>query len=433
MVQHTLPDGRRWIKNLVAVGKALGYTTDTELNVAPEGEEPAPVDIAWFRSEHDQFPLFIFEVETTASGQMVYNASKVFSQDSELFEKPLFHFHLVLTDSSERSGRIKAAKRQFGSFNYRIYGVREDKATDAISDIISQHRRVSDRLEIDALAKCLEEQDWPELNRDAVWEHAESCGFSTAWPPAYCQLALADPDYVPRLVRVLKPELDRTVFDGAQYETWSGLHCSQAFHAGILAENLPALGDRCLDALREWQGSGAIRTVSPQYGQNEDYDAFVFSLMPAIWGLLAVMLSGVPGARLWILEQMELVIEDEARVPHILAGLTAIWMLHIAAGGSEECEHYFELARRRLDAGGGVRPSLLFKPPAISAAFSDPDEWWEELTADPQPVPELDEFRRRRPAYVAGVTPTALAARYLIDETQPMKGSVSILAHLAAT
>jgi hypothetical protein len=76
---------------------------------------------------------------------------------------------------------------------------------------------------------------------------------------------------------------------------------------------------------------------------------------------------------------------------------------------------------------------LLFKPPAISAAFSDPDEWWEELTADPQPVPELDEFRRRRPAYVAGERPTALAARYLIDETQPIEGSVSILAHLAAT
>jgi hypothetical protein len=433
VAEHTLPDGTRWIKNLVALGKALGYATDTELNVAPEGEEPAPVDIAWFRSEHDRFPLFIFEVETTASGQMVYNASKVFSQDSELFEKPLFHFHLVLTSSSERSGRIKTAKRQFGSFNYRIYSVRENEATDAISDIISQHRRVSDRLEIDTLATCLEQQDWPELNREAVWEHAESCCFSTLWPAAYCQLALVDPDYVPRLVRVLKPELDGTVLDGAQYATWTGLHCSQALHAGILAEDLPALGDRCLVALKKWQGSGPIRTVSPQYGQNEEYDVFVFSLMPAVWGLLAVMLSEVPGARLWILEQMELVIEDEARVPHMLAGLTAIWMLHIAAAGDEECEHYFGLARRRLDAGGGVQSSLLFKPPAVSAAFSDPDEWWEELTANPQPVPELDEFRRRRPASAAGPTPTALAAGYLIDETQPMKESAPILALLAAS
>jgi hypothetical protein len=130
---------------------------------------------------------------------------------------------------------------------------------------------------------------------------------------------------------------------------------------------------------------------------------------------------------------MELVIEDEARVPHILAGLTAIWMLHIAAGGGEECEHYFELARRRLDTRGGVQFSVLFEPPAISAAFSDPDEWWEELTADPQPVPELDEFHRRRPASMAGATPTALAASYLIDEAQPIEGSASILAHLAAS
>ena len=80
MAENTLPDGVRWIENLLALGRALGYRAEPEFDVTPDEPEEAPVDVAWLTSESDRFPLFIFEVESRPSGQMTYNAAKVFGQ-----------------------------------------------------------------------------------------------------------------------------------------------------------------------------------------------------------------------------------------------------------------------------------------------------------------------------------------------------------------
>src|SRR5487761_1486788 len=116
VARHTLPLGKAWIENLTRLGKALGYRVEEEFDVAQPGQEPAPVDLAWLRSAQDRFPLFIIEVETRPSGQMTYNAAKVFSQDTDLFEKPLFLFHLVLA-GGQTSGRLQTATSMFGQFN----------------------------------------------------------------------------------------------------------------------------------------------------------------------------------------------------------------------------------------------------------------------------------------------------------------------------
>lgn len=208
MGEHSLDLGKHWIDGLVALGRALGYLPETEFDVAAEGEEPAPVDVAWLRSTDDQFPLFIFEVESTPSGQMAQNAGKVFSQETDLFEKPLFHFHLVLSGSG-KSGRVRTAERLFGEFNYRVYTVADPEvAAQAICDILSQHRRVSDQLEIHALGRCLDESIWAEMDLETIWIHAEAIGFDAPWLRAYADLGLADASRLGRYLRLLERELE---------------------------------------------------------------------------------------------------------------------------------------------------------------------------------------------------------------------------------
>lgn len=430
MGKHSLDLGKNWIDGLVALGRALGYLPETEFDVAAEDEEPAPVDIAWLRSTDDQFPLFIFEVESTPSGQMAQNAGKVFSQETDLFEKPLFHFHLVLSGSGT-SGRVRTAERLFGEFNYRVYTVANaEVAAQAICDILSQHRRVSDRLEIAALARCLDEGIWAEMDLEAVWMHAEAIGFDAPWLRAYADLGLADASRLGRYLRLLERELENPSQDPGQYKTYVGDTSATAIQAAILAMHHPELGERCFAQIRGWQeNDGFLKMGAPYYGQNEDYDNFVFALMPAIWGMLAAMLAEVDGTRAWVLEQMELVIGED-KLHHVFVALTAVWMLHIAAGGGTECERSFEAARERLNRGGGIAPDLLATPPELGGRMDQLDAWQERLQKSAEPIPDLESFRSQLDSQKeTDLSPVALS--YLLSNSEPEDGE-AILATLAA-
>lgn len=423
MAEHKLPAGKRWIANLLALGSAMGYRTEPEYDVLAREDRESPVDVAWFRSEEDRFPLFIFEVETRASGQMSHNAGKVFTQDTELFQKPLFHFHLIVEGSKENT-RADVAEAAYGKFNYRIYGVAEGEGTKALCDILSQHRRVSDRLDVAALADALDSDRWPEIDLDRVWPHAEDCHFRGEWLRSYGALALSDPGaFLGRLLRFLETRYE----EGGSaptlgYGTFIGEHCSPALHAALLAENNPEQGVKWLGELRSWQErDGVMKMAAPYPGLSEEGDNFVFALMPALWALVAAMFSEVEGARRWILDQMELVVSTDSGLSLVTVGATAIWMLHVAASGDGD-ELHFELARDRLNDAGGISPRLLGDPPALGGYIADYDEWWERLQAERELVPNLNEFRERFGGSSRAGVGTPLALAYLLDEQPPEAG-----------
>ncbi len=423
MAEHRLPKGKKWIENLLNLGSALGYQSEAEYDVLAREDRKGPVDVAWFRSQDDHFPLFIFEVETRASGQMSHNAGKVFTQDTALFQKPLFLFHLIVEGSKENS-RADVAEAAYGKFNYRVYGVADGEATEALCDILSQHRRVSDRLDVSALAAVLNAEHWPEIDFGRVWPHAEDCHFRGDWLRSYGSLALKDPDaFLDLFLRFLENRYE--VGGGAPtmgYGTYVGEHCGSALHAALLAENKPEQGAKWLDELRSWQErDGVMKMVAPYPGLSEEGDNFVFALMPALWALIAVMFVEVDGANRWILEQMELVVSTDTGLNLVAVAATAIWMLHVAAsrGGNER---HFELARKRLNAEGGINAELLASPPALGGYIADYDEWWERLQAEKELVPNLDGFRKHfgGAGGTGGGTPIALA--YLLDEQPPEAG-----------
>ena len=208
MPEHTLGPGKRWIENLLALGRALDYTCEPEYDVAPEPDRESPVDVAWFRSTDDAVPLFIFEVETVAGAGMSHNAGKVLAQDTALFEKPLFLFHVVVTGGSE-STRPDIAEQMFGKANYRVYLASEEgETTRVFCDVLSQHRRVCRDLEPERIVAALGLDVLPELDIQALLKHAEDCGFKASWAKTYASLALSDETMIAPFTRILQSELD---------------------------------------------------------------------------------------------------------------------------------------------------------------------------------------------------------------------------------
>lgn len=393
MARHFLPEGQRWIENLLALGRALSYNVEDEYDVAPEGEEEAPVDVAWLRSTEDEFPLFIFEVESRPSGQMTYNAAKVFAQATDLFEKPLFHFHLVVS-GGDTSGRLKTSQELFGTFNYRVYRVADaDGCTQALCDMLSQHRRVADELDVLALAAALEPKSWPGLDLDAVWIHIETCGFRAPWEAAYAQLAVGGRAFHNRLDRRLRRVLDPAAEDppAQQYPSWLAQQCAPVLHAALLAALDNARAEQCLASVKRWQG-GPPRKLGPAYGASEALDDLVFARMPLIWAALAAAVNTAAG-RSFALEQMAMSLgPSDQPNPLALSAVAAVWMLHVARSGGEDHRAAFEQARGHLATAGGLRPQLIASPPERGAPMPELDSWAQELIRDAEPPSSWEDF-----------------------------------------
>lgn len=407
MAEHKLPDGKRWIDGLLELGRRLGYVVDDEYNVAFDGDEDAPADVVWLRSESDRFPLFIFEVESRPSGQMTYNAAKVFSQETELFEKPLFHFHVVVA-GGETSGRVTVGMNTFGKFNYRVYRAgKEGDATTALCDVLSQHRRVAERLDVLQLAKALEVDSWPGVDLDKVWRHAEVCGFRATWEHDYAQLAREEPAFIDRLARRLELELETDGDASAQYRGRIGRHCSSLLHAAVLAILRPPLAGRCVSRARAWSQQDD-EPLRPVLGRGEELDDFVFAKAPALSAAFVAATDDADGRR-WALDLLERVLgHPDNPMALTLSAVAALWMLHIARSGGDEYRDDFERARAHIEAAGGVPRRLVEKPPGEGARMRDLNAWEAELADGPSAAPSWNSF-----ASTAAADRSALRAHLL--------------------
>jgi hypothetical protein len=412
VAEHKRPVGKRWIENLLALGAALGYGAEPEYDVLNRPDREGPADVVWLGSDTDGVPLFIFEVETQASAQVGHNAGKVFSQETSEFEKPLFHFHLIVEGGKDNS-RVDVAMSNYGKFNYRIYGVKEGEATMALCDVLAEHRRVTDHLDVEALVSCLAPRCWPEVDMSEVWRKAEELGFKGAWMRAYAVAALAgEAGFLDRLLPLLDAGAPD---DDIGYCTYLGERCGGALHAGLLAAHNPERGEEALAALKAWQ---AATGTMPRPGLDRDEDDLLSTLMPPIWALLALLLGEVEGAREWILEQLALMVDGAIPLHRTAHAASATWMLHIAAA-TPGAERFFERARTRLNADGGIAPALLAEPPAPAGRIDDYDAWWEELETDKEPVPEEAEFRARYGEATADTEAVVITLSYLLEEAPP--------------
>lgn len=224
MSEHRLPQGRAIIDSIVSLGNALGYWVEREFGVEQTdvGEPPA-VDIAWFTEQHQKFPLMIFEIETSPTAAIANNPMKVFAQDTDSFEKPLFFFHLILS-GGQTSSRVRNLTKQYGSFNYRVYRLGNDEGTRFVCDVLEQHRRIRDWIDYVRFYDALRSETWRDIaDPITALRYTATLGFSSESRLfAYIRLAGVFDELIPELPQLIENEHDKAWPNIANLETYLG-------------------------------------------------------------------------------------------------------------------------------------------------------------------------------------------------------------------
>ncbi len=396
MAKHSLPAGTDLIAALKALGQALGYRSETEFPIERRKVNPQAIDVAWLRDEEQQFPLMVFEVESTASNSAANNALKLYSKRA--FEKPLFFFH-VFIEAGRETSRLDDLREEYGRMNYRNYTICESGVEPLLKDVLSQHRRLSDRLDLAALIGVVRQSCLSSADCHLLLSHAERLGFNSGRGvtlPAYAQLGSEDPSFHTDFYRHLtaqrsgkrRPETD-------QYPSYFGQEWATPLHLGILSSlqpdpTLPVYFER----YRRWheEPQGPALLIGPCFGLNIDFDDFLAHDAAPFLTLLAILMADVPGATRYLSEQLGTVLGEIRPDRRAVRYHIASWMMHMYAA-DEQAESFFEGLRDRLNSEGGIQERFLHHPlGGSSSLISDPEI--ELILASPRvDVPPFSDFR----------------------------------------
>lgn len=316
-LEHTKPQGLAVIEALYELGEALGYSAQREHTVG----QTAAVDLSWTAADSNDVPLFIFEVESTASTGIANNAMKVYGSPMSDLPRPLFFFHLVLEGSKDNE-RIRNAQNMWGQHNYRVYRFSDQNDRSALAlEILRQHRRVSRYLQPAQLADALNNTVWG--GRSTVTEAlklSESILFDAPYLHDYATMARNDIYYLDLFVSRLRyldglpaaaderKHLSREGYGGGPGDYISGL-----FEIGlrIYAGDIP--DSQGPSEFERWatRSVGSFRTIDSCFGLSRDYDWYVIGVAPIDYSLTAALLAAHPCSRDWVLQDFNRLLASE--------------------------------------------------------------------------------------------------------------------------
>ncbi|GGF18138.1 hypothetical protein [Subtercola lobariae] len=385
-MEHLLPEGRAVIDALEQLGQSLGYATTREHTVG----RSAAIDLSWTAADSNDVPLFVFEVESTASAGLANNAMKIFGSPSKSLPKPLFFFHLVVT-ASPTNERIRNAQHTWGNYNYRVYRLSEAaQRRDMFVEILGQHRRVSNRIDILWLAEVAGHPFWGgiEMIPDVLGE-ISNLRFDTSYLHSFACLAIAHPHLLPYFTRRLR-ELDSGVWAAASREGYRG--GPGEYIPGLLELAIRIASGDLLDAegpeaFEKWAlRTGQFpRTIDAAFGLSRDYDGFVLGIAPFQYALSMAALRKQPRSRAWVITDMYRLLLEESNQglspKFLLPGTT--WLALMIA---------FEAAQHRNDSVVGkvdLEQMYLTASKIVRGAGGIPGNW---LQCPPDPVSELEDF-----------------------------------------
>jgi hypothetical protein len=420
MTQHTLEPGKHVIDAIVQIGHALRYAVRTEMPVERRHHPPA-VDVAWFANDEHLYPLMIFEVESSATNAMAGNPAKVFGQSSEKFERPLFFFHLIVRSGSNTS-RVDSLKGLFGSHNYRTYQLDRGMGTTLVKDILSQHRRIKNTVDIHSLLSVLMTSSELAADSEAILQHAATIGLRGAYLADTANLAGQHPEARALFLNHLRDRLVARKWSNIDtgYRSWLGHDWSRPIHLGLLSSTRPCDRAQILEQLRSWQEHSSFMpsAIGPHFGLSMDYDHFIFGAAAGLWALVASLMLEQPEALKYISEQLNALVRGLEHARPFVWPYSVTWGLHVTASTGNPVE--FDAMRSFANERGGIPSRILYAPPAF--LYIDDHSWHETVTQSPELVPRLNDFLSRRIEAVRHITrvdPVDLVLSVLGDEEGP--------------
>jgi hypothetical protein len=400
MPEHTLERGKQIIEGLSKLGQALGYFVEPEKPVRREHINPPAVDVAWLSEEGQDFPLMIFEIESSATNTIANNAVKVFGQPNQEFEKPLFFFHIIVR-GGQNSFHTEPLRTQFGTYNYRQYRLALKEDLILIKDILSQHRRLTRQLDLVSVVLALKNPAWPGLDLEYILLHIEELGFESGqgtFLPCYASLSSEFPEFQNHFLRYLQiRETSRKlaeVRDG--YPTYFGQEWAYPIHLGLLTTlETTERKVKYLERLQQWQEhSWYFPQIGTRLGMFLEHDRFAFNLAGPFWALIAALMRDLPDAVLYIAQQCKALILEMESLPPDISVFTALWMLHITAS-TELAEKEFEFARNYINDRGGIPADRIYEPLGILLwePIGEDRNLWISNSSNLRLIPTLRDFR----------------------------------------
>ena len=391
MSEHKLKPGIDFINGIKSLGLIMGYYIQTEHPVDFEKANSPEVDVVWIKEENQKFPLFIFEVESTASNGMTYNPMKVFSKKNEKFEKPLFFFQVILTGGLN-SSRIKDLKRTYGTYNYRIYSVLNAESQSFLFDVLEQHRRISQNLNIFNLFNFLIQSKWINIDFEALAIHIENLDFekdSGLLLSSYVELASKHKEIVPITFNYLC-KIHQDFFSNlnkVNYSTYLGNSWCFPIHLGIIntcSDDL-YIKEKTIKQLKYWQTKNSYMTmIGPHFGLAQDYDEFLIWGAGGLFGILSFLYRENYMVRLYFAEELKKIVEKTSskyRLPNIY------WMLHIIPP-TEQSESLYKYIKKSFSEIGSFSMDSFWNPPFL---YHD-EEYIKLVIKQKDGFPKFNEF-----------------------------------------
>ncbi|GIP35967.1 hypothetical protein [Paenibacillus sp. J2TS4] len=395
MGRHTLAKGKVVLTILKELGEALNYHVETEYPVK-KGENKQAIDIAWFIDNNDiKYPIMIFEIESYSANGSSANPMKIYSKPNYEFEKPLFFFH-VFVDSGNDPAVIIDLEHQYGRNNYRVYEVKKGDINKLILDVISQHRRINQDINIHDLIELFTfEKEWEDVNITNILFHLEGL-YKHKWSeilPVYAHLAQYIPLMNSEFIRFLDRKITENFVDNDFYEDYIAYHFSYGIHMAILT--CIKGNNQYLSRLKWWQeDSSYMEKIGPYFGLSREYDDFIACYSGAYFGMLAVLLKEQPDGVKYILEQSIKILGKMTMYPDNIIFYNALWALHISAT-SDTCETEYNYIREYINQRGALNEYWIIEPPsALGEAYDEYKNHYNVFSCKFKYIPDRETFIR---------------------------------------
>ncbi|MFC6334251.1 hypothetical protein ACFP56_16605 [Paenibacillus septentrionalis] len=391
MGKHTLSKGKTILTILKELGEALDYHVEKEFPVK-KGVNKQAIDIAWFIDDKDiTYPIMIFEVESYSANGSSANPMKIYSKPNYEFEKPMFFFH-VFVDSGNDSAVINDLEHHYGSNNYRVYEIKKGDMKKLLLDVISQHRRINQNINIPSLVKFFVSRvEYEECRLKDILFHLESL-YRHRWNellPIYAHLSQYYSQMVDEFLRFLDRKMTNNSIDDDQYEEYIAYNFSYGVHLAILT--CVKDSDQYLSKLKWWQEeSSYVERIGPSFGLSSDYDSFITSYSGAYFGLLAALLKEQPEGIKYILKQCIKILNKIGTHSDDIVFYNALWALHIAAT-SDGCEDEYNYIREQINQREGINEHWIIEPPSTLEDVNS----FKMTTTNIRYIPSIELFKKK--------------------------------------
>ncbi|QDV42485.1 hypothetical protein Enr13x_23330 [Stieleria neptunia] len=365
MAEHQLPLGRALIDGLIGLGRSMGYCVKREHPVlASEHGEASKVDVAWFSDDAQRFPLMIFEVESRAGNTIASNPLKVFAQDVDQFEKPLFYFQVIAEGKAETS-RIQLLKNQYGTHNYRLYRLGRGEWMRLLIDVVKQHGRIRSSIDYVGVYNELADSRWPDeidpiVVLDAAYDERLSQDQRFA---EYAWLAQHEDNVRKRMPNLISEDQESGWNGARSIPTYLAHYWAPAIlsawmigrHHGM---ELSGVWDNHLNVWNN-ESLGYMRMFEPEFFTH-DYAQFILSIGGPFVACLAGLAQGHGSAINDFVEVLRSVLE---RFSPGDGGLQiAVWLCHISARMGNV--NNFDFAFQFIQSSGGLSLEGIVCPPS---------------------------------------------------------------------